>query len=45
MLRSSSSKRYAVVWDSFVIRSDVDAQAMDEWDRIIPVLQRIRVDV
>jgi sorting nexin-4 len=23
----------------------VDIQAMDEWDRIIPVLQRIRVDV
>lgn len=25
--------------------SSADPQAMDDWDRIIPVLQRIRVDV
>ena len=25
--------------------ADMDTQAMDVWDRIIPVLQRIRVDV
>ena len=29
----------------FIARADMGTQAMDEWDRIIPALQRIRVDV
>lgn len=31
--------------DRCATRTDVGAQSMDEWDRIIPVLQKIRVDV
>ena len=38
---------YRNVSDFFPLRSHVvyAGQAMEEWDRIIPIIQRIRVDV
>ena len=47
MAKLNSTKQYIDVlhrW-KYIITNILVSQAMEEWERIIPVIQRIRVDI